>query len=242
MSSQDFGSPALSQAVTLSLVSASLFALACASSTPAASIPAAVYEQPSRTPVAARPQRGWAAVLDEVSRAAGIPILSSVVLQPEVRELRLSPSGSGMIWHPIPLLRLLQWPDSVAGELYLYWPRLRDSTGQDVSPGWIREARNGCRSVHQTNRWATCRISPEPGTSWQAIADSLRALEIWGLPPGHVEERRGSDWSDQDGVLAELLVGAAYRRFRYYDLGRLAGDDVFRVRAAAELVAGLVPS
>jgi hypothetical protein len=241
MSSQEFGSPVLRHAVILSPVSASLFAWACASSPPAASIPASAYEQPSRAPAAARSQYGWA-ILDEVSRAAGIPILSSVVLRPEVRELRLSASVSGMIWQPIPLLRLFQWPDSATGELYLYWPRLRDSTGREVSPGWVRESRNGCRSVHQTNKWATCRISPEPGTSWQAIADSLHALDIWGLPPGHVEERRGSRSSDQDGVLAELLIGAAYRRFRYYDLDKLTGDDVFRVRAAAQLVAALVPS
>lgn len=241
MSSQDLGRPVLRHAITLSLVSVSLFAFACAGS-PAALIPPAVYEQPTRAPAAARTQPGWAAVLEEVSRAAGIPILSSVVLRPDVRELRLSASVTGMIWQPIPLLRLLQWPDSVAGELYLYWPRLRDSTGREVPPVWLRDVRGGCRSVHQTNRWGTCRISPEPGTSWQAVADSLRALEIWGLPPGHVEERRGSHWSDQDGVMAELLIGAAYRRFLYYHLDRLTGDDVFRVRAAAQLVAGLVPS
>lgn len=239
MSLEELADTVLRRALTPSLVSTAVLAVACASSTTGASIPAAVYEQSSGSPAAAgSPPHGWD-VLDEVARAAGIPILSSVVLRPEVRELRLSASVSGMIWQPIPLLRLLQWPDSVAGELYMYWPRLRDSTGREVVPSWVREARSGCRSVHQTNGWATCRISPEPGTSWLAVADSLRVLDVWELPPGHVEERRGSHWSDQDGILAEILVGAAHRRFRYYDLDKLTGDDVYRIRAAAQLVTRL---
>jgi hypothetical protein len=218
-----------------------MLAVACARSTHEASISGAIYQQPSHTPPAAGSPPGWD-ILDQVSRAAGIPVLSSVALQPEVRELRLSVSESGMIWQPIPLLRLLQGPDSVVGELYFYWPRLRDSTGQEIAPRWVSEARNGCRSVHQTNRWATCRIIPEPGISWLGVADSIRALDIWDLPPGHVEERRGSHRSDQDGVLAELLLGPFYRRFQYYDLDRLTGDDVFRIRAAAQLLARLAKS
>jgi hypothetical protein len=56
----------------------------------------------------------------------------------------------------------------------------------------------------------------------------MSALGIWALPPGGAEERRGSQATDQDGVLAELLVGPEYRRFLYYDLKRLTGDDVPR--------------
>lgn len=146
-----------------------------------------------------------------------------------------------MIWQPIPFLRLVEWPDSVAGELYLYWSRLRDSTGREVPPGWVQHARAGCRAVSQTEKWATCRIRPRRETSWQAVADSFEALEVWALPPGHSEERRGSRRTDQEGMSAELLIGTAYHRFLYYDLDYLNGEDVSRVRSAAQLVASLVP-
>lgn len=217
---------------------ASGMASACAGSRPAASIPATIYGQTRLDSASGRSRSN----LDVVSRAAGIIVLRSLILPPGVRELRFSASDGGMIWHPIPVLRLVEWPDSVAGELYLYWPRLRDSTGRELSAGWVGRARTGCRSVHQTDRWATCRIIPHGEISWQMIADSLSALSIWDLPPGHVAERRGSNRSDQDGLSAEVLVGAAYRHFMYYDLDRLRGDDVPRVRAAARLVASLFPS
>jgi hypothetical protein len=215
---------------------------ACAGSNSVAVIPAAIYNQPIDGPTDGQSEPGWAAVLSEVSRAAAIPSLRSVGLPPKVREIRFSAAVSGMIWQPIPFLRLVEWPDSVAGELYLYWPRLRDSIGRAVPPAWVEQARGGCRTVSQTDKWATCRIRPRRETSWQAVADSFAALEVWALPPGNLEERRGSRRTDQEGMSAELLIGTAYRRFLYYDLENLRGKDVFRARAAAQLVASLVPS
>src|SRR5688500_12116381 len=112
---------------------ASGMASACAGSRPAPSIPAAIYGQ---TRLDSAPGRSGSN-LDVVSRAAGIPVLRSLILPPGVRGLRFSASDGGMIWQPIPVLRLVEWPDSVAGELYLYWPRLRDSTGLELSAGWV---------------------------------------------------------------------------------------------------------
>jgi hypothetical protein len=156
-----------------------------------------------------------------------------------VREVRFSASRSGMVWHPIPLLRLIEWPDRVLGELYFYWPRMRDSTGRDAQPYWVAHGQSGCRRVQSAPGWAACRLDVRPESSWRAVADSFRALGVWDLPAGGASERRGSDISDQDGVLAEVLIGNRYRRFMYYDLDRLHGEDVARIRAAADLVMSL---
>lgn len=62
---------------------------ACVRSTPAAAIPAAIYGEPDGSPARRQSEPGWAAVLQEVSRAAAIPSLRSVVLPPKVREKSL---------------------------------------------------------------------------------------------------------------------------------------------------------
>jgi hypothetical protein len=41
---------------------------------------------------------------------------------------------------------------------------------------------------------------------------------------------------------SELVVGPEYHRFLYYDLKWLTGDDVPRVRAAAQLVNSVLPT
>ncbi|HEX2248711.1 MAG TPA: hypothetical protein VHH32_00095, partial [Gemmatimonadales bacterium] len=140
----------------------------------------------------------WAELLDEFSRAARISQLSATVLPAGARELRLSTSN-GMIWQPIPLLRLVESSEGVAGELYYIWNRLWDSTGRYLIPGWVRQERAGCSRVTETDQWAACRIELRRGMSWRTVADSLAALDIWELPPDLPEERVGSHWSDQDG-------------------------------------------
>ena len=142
-----------------------------------------------------------------------------------------------MVWQPAPLLRLVQWPDSVAGELYYYWPRLRDSTGQVIHPWWTR-TRAECRSIRETERWAACRIRPRPGVSWASVADSLTALEIW--KPHGPELQRGSNRTDQDQVWGELLLGGEYHWFWYYDLDRVSTAEAQRFRAIEGLITNLV--
>jgi hypothetical protein len=222
-------------------ISLATFATACAAPNPPEVIPASLYQPVRRDSTDEPSPRWWTAIPDAVSRAAAMPVLSSVALLPGARELRMTAAVSGMIWQPVPLLRLVEWHDGVAGELYLYWHRLRDSTGREPSPGWVERRRSGCREVRQTSGWATCRIQPRPASSWRAVADSMDALKVWELPPGNLLERIGSNRSDQDAVFAELLIGTEYRRFRYYDLDRLSGADVPRLRAAARLVEELVP-
>ena len=145
-----------------------------------------------------------------------------------------------MIWHPMPLLRLIERPDRVLGELYFYWPRLVDSVGRDVQPYWVAHAQSGCRTVQSVPGWSACRVDVRGGTSWRAVADSFRTLGLWELPSDGARERRGSSVSDQDRILAEVLVGNRYRNFLYYDLDRLQGEDIPRIRAAADLVMRLL--
>jgi hypothetical protein len=183
---------------------------------------------------------GMGAVLEDAARAAGLPVLRTAALETGMRELRFSPGGSGMIWQPIPLLRLIEWPNSsaVSGELFFYWPRLRDSTGHHAQPYWAY-GQSGCRIVQSTAGWAACRVDVQPGTTWRVVADSLQALGIWERLPGDSTEDRGSHVSDRDGVLGEMLVEDRYGRFVYYDLNRRRGEDVGRVSAAAGLVRNL---
>jgi hypothetical protein len=180
------------------------------------------------------------AALEGAARAAGLPVLRTATLLAGMRELRFSPGGSGMVWQPIPLLRLFEWPNSnsVSGELFFYWPRLRDSTGHHAQPYWAY-GQSGCRVVQSTAGWAACRVDVQPGTTWRVVGDSFEALGIWELPPGDSTEGRGSQVSDRDGVLGEVLVGDRYSRFRYNDLNRRRGEDAGRVSAAADLVKNL---
>jgi RNA polymerase sigma factor (sigma-70 family) len=221
------------------ILAAMVWTASCARPTPSPIFPESLYQtrldQPDRAP-----PPGWA-ILDEAARAARIPVLGSVALPEGARELRLTSAASGMIWQPVPELRLLESKDGVVGELYLYWFRIRDSVGREMMPGWVRQRRWGCEVVRQTATMASCRIRPQDGTSWRAVADSLGALNVWDLPPRGMEERIGSHISDQEGILGELLIGTEYRRFRYYDLERLSGSDVPRIRRAAQLVENLLP-
>ena len=143
-----------------------------------------------------------------------------------------------MLWQPAPLLRLVRWPDSVAAELYYFWPRLRDSTGREIHPWWVNRTRAECRSVRETERWASCRIRPRRGVSWSSVADSLTALEIW--QPHPPEFQRGSNRTDQDHVWGELLVDGEYHWFWYYDLDRLPTADARRLHAIEALITNLV--
>lgn len=183
---------------------------------------------------------GMGAIVEDAARAAGLPVLRTAVLPTGMRELRFSPGGSGMVWQPIPLIRLIEWPNSnsVSGELFFYWPRLRDSTGHHAQPYWA-SGQSGCRIVQSTAAWAACRVDVQPGTTWRLVADSFQALGIWELPPGDSTEHRGSHVSDRDGVLGEVLVGDRYGHFMYYDLNRRRGEEVGRVSAAADLVRNL---
>jgi hypothetical protein len=212
----------------------------CTRPTPPETIPAGLYHPILRDSLVP-PSEALAALLEEISNAADIPVLRSVTLPPGARELRLTGAVSGMIWRPIPQLRLVEWTGGVMGQLYFYWYRLRDSLGGYITPGWVKQNRSWCNVVRQTSSWATCRIRLRDGITWQAVADSMEALKVWDLPPENVEDRIGSHISDQEGILGERLIGIDYRRFRYYDLERLSGGDVPRISAAARLVENLVP-
>jgi hypothetical protein len=177
------------------------------------------------------------AALEGAARATGLAVLRTVALPDSAREMRFSASRSTMVWAPTPLLRLIEWPDRILGELYLYWARLSDSTGQEIQPHWLAHRPTDCRPAQRVPGWAGCRIEVHGGVSWRAVADSLRTLGVWDLVPG-AREPPGFI-TDQDLVLAEVLIGDRYHNFRYYDLDRLQGEDVIRIRAAADLVLSL---
>lgn len=183
---------------------------------------------------------GMEAVLEDAARAAGLPVLRTSALPTAMRELRLSPGGSGIGWQPIPLVRLIEWPNShsVSGELFFYWSRSHDSSGRRAHPSWAY-GQSGCRTVQSTGDWAACRVDVQPGTTWRVVADSLQALGIWELPLGAATERRGSDTPNRDGVLGEVLIGDRYGRFMYDDLNQPSGKGLLQVSAAADLVRNL---
>jgi hypothetical protein len=179
---------------------------------------------------------GTGTVLDSAARAAGLPVLRTVALPDSVRELRFSAGGSGGGRQPDALLRLVEWHTWAFGELFFYWPRLRDSAGHPARPSWVANGESGCRVIQSTPGWAACRVEIQPGMTWRVVADSLQALGIWELPLGAATEHRGSHLSDRDGVIGEVLMGDRYGRFEYDDLNRPGGEYHPRVRAAAALL------
>jgi hypothetical protein len=179
---------------------------------------------------------GVVAVLDGFALAAGLPLLRTAALPAGERELRFSPGGSGKVWQPIPILRLIENPIYwVTGELFYSWPRLHDSTGHHAQPSWAF-GQSGCRIVQSTAGWAACRVDVQPETTWRVVADSFQALGIWELPLGGPTEHGGSHDAVREGVLGEVLIEDRYGRFMFDDSTGLRGDDADRVRAAAALV------
>lgn len=164
----------LHRVLRLSLSTSAGILMSCGAPAPPQVIPLDLYQPLSRELPATHTRAWWTSISNAIAQAAPIPVLDSVALPPGARELRLSASVSGMIWRPIPLLRLVEWDNRVAGELYLYWPRLRDSTGHEMIPFWVNNRQSGCdwpggAEVHQTGKWATCRIPPRrgpPGEPW----------------------------------------------------------------------------
>ncbi len=178
--------------------------------------------------------------LDGAAQAAGFPTLRTAILPADAREIRLSPVASGLVWAPSPVLRLIETPDRVIGELYFYWLRLRDSTGRDLQPLWVKYRESGCGAIRLSAGWGVCRLETRQGVSWRAVADSLAALGVWRLLPDSTARRRRRMVTDQEAVAIETLVGSSYRHFWYYDLDQLDGEDIPRVRAAANLVKDLL--
>ena len=72
--------------------------------------------------------------------------------------------------------------------------------GEKYTHGGSTELGAECRSVRETEKWASCRIRPRPCVSWASVADSLTALEIWQPHPPQFQ--RGSNRTDQDHVWA----------------------------------------
>ncbi len=178
--------------------------------------------------------------LDGAAQAAGFPTLRTAILPADAREIRLSPVASGLVWAPSPVLRLIETPHRVIGELYFYWLRLRDSAGRDLQPLWVKYQESGCRAIRQSAEWGVCRLKTRRGVSWRAVADSLATLGVWNLLPDSTARRRRMMVTDQEAVAIETLVGSSYRHFYYYDLGQLDGEDIPRVRAAANFVQDLL--
>jgi hypothetical protein len=178
--------------------------------------------------------------LDGAAQAAGFPTLRTAILPADAREIRLSLVASGLVWSPDLVLRLIETPDQVIGELYFYWLRLRDSKGRDLQPYWVKYRESGCGAIRQSAKWGVCRVQTRQGVSWRAVADSLAALGVWKLLPDSAAKRRGMEVTDQEAVAIETLVSSSYRQFWYYDLGQLDGEDIPRVRAAANLVKDLL--
>src|SRR3990167_4349532 len=78
------------------------------------------------------PEAEVALMLDHVNGAAGLPQLRESILPPGTRELRFIASDGGMRWRGLPLLRIVQTPDSVFGEAHLVWYDRLDSTGTPI--------------------------------------------------------------------------------------------------------------
>ena len=174
-------------------------------------------------------------MLERANGAVGLPALHEAALAPGTRELRFVALEGGMIWHWAPLLRIVQTPDTLFGELYLYWPDQLDSTGTRLGPWWVTRAPPECLPRQFIPEWSSCRLSMWDA-SWPVVADSLNRLGVWSLFPRAGALRRGSQLTDGPGILGEVRIGDHYGSLWYYNPELLSGPEVLPLRRVAALV------
>ena len=189
-----------------------------------------------------------AIMLDRVNGAAGLPQLRESILPPGTRELRFLASDGGMMWRGLPLLRIVQTPDSVFGEVYLVWYDRLDSTGTPIEPNWVVSSGDGCVARQYRPGLSSCKL-PLWHISWPEVADTLDRLGAWDLFPTAGLVRRGDRTVDssagglivtvtteQGSIFGEARIGDHYGSLWYSAPDRLAGPEVPPLRRVAAIV------
>lgn len=152
---------------------------------------------------------GFAWVEDSIAAVLDLPPLRQVSLPEGAREIRVW-AGFGIVY-PGDLLRVVQTPDTVYGEIHEWWdswgPWSPDADGRFILDDIRRwSAGRGCGELRVGTNVAVCRRPDDDRVDWAAVATRLDGLGAW---------ERTFPWPDPtsiDGVWidVEVLRGDRY--------------------------------
>lgn len=199
--------------------------------------------EPLRPPYAEVPDRGvrpafgW--VTEQATEAAGLPLLHRAALPPSHREIRAW-IGFGLVL-PHTLVRIVEGPGGVRGELYQWWESFEDPEEEpsmgirewlDAAPGSVacrhRPSGNVRTTVHAggrrsdaSGRMWVCRVAPPPGgdPDWREVMGGLDSLRAFELPDPPADDPEGQAGPDGIALQVEVLAGDSYRTYRYSNPG-----------------------
>jgi hypothetical protein len=155
---------------------------------------------------------------DATLAVLGVPPLRTHAVPDGIREIRLS-RGHGMIaGHEYPLLRLVEAPDGVRGELIRFAVRMADG-----------------RVASGPARWRAHTVELRAPVDWTAVLARLDTLGIDSLTP-----LRYRDFiTDAGDLIVEVRRGADYRAYTVNAPGVRADTTAQRANAMAQLVDSL---
>ena len=184
---------------------------------------------------------------DDVVRTIGLAPLSQLKLERGWREVRLWVSGPGPVLKSR-VVRVVQSPDSVFGEVYQWWHGDLDQSGDDLS----------CRGGQSRDEFmagpdsadlrpvgiVACRLEvPDP--NWAGLARRLDELDVWDLgsmqqlqwsADGQLSVRKGADGTS---VTGETLNAGRYHAFYWWEPRVGDGPDAAAAREVVERVFAL---
>jgi hypothetical protein len=150
------------------------------------------------------------APFSEVADARGIPNLRTVQLPTDTREIRIS-DGSAMVTGggaPVPMLRLVQTPQLVKGELYFFW---RERPGAPRRYGPESGRRINCTVAERSIRTCVTLGQFERGVNWDAVAADLGRLGAWTLRDDCNAAR--TSYPDAGSLMIQRLTGRQFDKY-----------------------------
>ena len=147
------------------------------------------------------------APFSEVSDARGIPNLRTVQLPADTREVRISDGYAMAAGEPVPMLRIVQTPQSVKGELYFFW---LERPGDLRHYGPASGRRINCTVAEKSVR--TCLTLGEfaEAVDWPRVASELALLGVWSLREAC---ETGTSPSDSGTLLIQRLSGRQFDKY-----------------------------
>jgi len=142
----------------------------------------------------------------EVAEAREIPSLRTVRLPVDTRELRISDSYSMMAGQPVPMLRIVQTPATVKGELYFFWSE-RPGDARHFAPG----RRINCTIAERGVRTCVTLGEFAQPVDWTTVAGELAVLGAWTIRDECSVS--GSTVSDAGDLLIQRLTGQQFDKY-----------------------------
>lgn len=155
-------------------------------------------------------------ITDSSLASLGLPSLSAASLPPNYRELRFS-RGTGMILGAeYPLIRIVESPTEVVGEVIHFRAILSGTAGH-------------VRLV----RWAARTVKPTPPVDWRRVVALLDSAGIETLEAPHYQ----NGFADAGDLVVEVLRGSHYRSYEVNAPGHrtdTAGREAARIAALVD--------